>query len=174
LVDSPVSVAPVAAIYVHSKCMIVDDTFVSIGSANLNRRGFFHDGELNSFAIPARLQAAVDNPARRLRAQLWAEQLGLPPSMGPTLLHDPVAGFDLFFRPHFAGNRFTPFAATNIRPLVPVEVSIDPTAIATFSTILQFLLALGGGAVQLFHERLWNLLSDPTTALDPNPQAGPV
>ena len=32
-------------IYVHAKCMMIDDLFVSIGSANLNRRGFFHDGE---------------------------------------------------------------------------------------------------------------------------------
>ena len=64
-------------IYVHAKVMMVDDMFVSIGSANTNRRGFFHDGELNVFAIPEALRAAPENPARALRTQLWAEQLGL-------------------------------------------------------------------------------------------------
>ncbi|MEO7273228.1 MAG: phosphatidylserine/phosphatidylglycerophosphate/cardiolipin synthase family protein, partial [Vicinamibacterales bacterium] len=65
-------------IYVHAKCMMIDDLFVSIGSANLNRRGFFHDGELNVFAIPEELRAAPDNPARAARTALMAQQLGLP------------------------------------------------------------------------------------------------
>ena len=48
-------------IYVHAKCMMIDDLFVSIGSANLNRRGFFHDGELNVFAIPEELRPLIGN-----------------------------------------------------------------------------------------------------------------
>ena len=38
---APVTHARLGSIYVHSKIMVVDDLFVSIGSANLNRRGFF-------------------------------------------------------------------------------------------------------------------------------------
>ena len=36
--NAPVTHARLGAIYVHSKCMMVDDIFVSIGSANLNER----------------------------------------------------------------------------------------------------------------------------------------
>ena len=79
---APVTLSQLKGVFVHSKMMIVDDTFGSIGSANYNRRGFFHDGELNVFAIPEQLRRADENPARALRVALWAEHLGLPPAMG--------------------------------------------------------------------------------------------
>jgi hypothetical protein len=66
--------------------MIVDDVFLSIGSANMNRRGHFHDGEINAMALPPHMKRDPDNPARGLRCQLWGEQyLGLTPEMGASL-----------------------------------------------------------------------------------------
>lgn len=61
-------------IYVHSKIMIVDDVFATIGSANANGRGFFVDSEVNiAWASPSAVRA--------FRLQLWAELLGRPPDL---------------------------------------------------------------------------------------------
>lgn len=56
-------------IYVHTKLMIVDDVFATLGSANANPRSFQLDTELN---------VAWHDPAsvRGLRNQLWREMLG--------------------------------------------------------------------------------------------------
>ena len=40
----------------HAKVMIVDDTFLFAGSSNINRRGLYHDGEMDSFTIPQHLR----------------------------------------------------------------------------------------------------------------------
>jgi phosphatidylserine/phosphatidylglycerophosphate/cardiolipin synthase-like enzyme len=59
-------------IYVHAKVGIVDDSWVSVGSGNLNRRGLATDTEMN-------VQAVDGEVARLLRVKLWAEHLGMPP-----------------------------------------------------------------------------------------------
>ena len=58
-------------IYVHAKVAIVDDEWLTVGSANLNARGLGTDSEIN---------AVVRDPdvARNLRVDLWAEHLALP------------------------------------------------------------------------------------------------
>ena len=86
---APVTLAQETGIYVHTKAMIVDDVFVGVGSCNANRRGFFHDGEITAFAVPEQLKAAPENPAPALRCALWAEHLGIPPSMGPRAARRP-------------------------------------------------------------------------------------
>ena len=58
------TVIDLAGIYVHSKMMIVDDVFVSIGSANINRRGLYHDGEINVFSVPAAAEGRARQPGR--------------------------------------------------------------------------------------------------------------
>ena len=63
-VGAPVTMSRLTGIFVHAKMMVIDDVFVSIGSANLNRRGFFYDGEINVFAVPQHLAASPENPAR--------------------------------------------------------------------------------------------------------------
>lgn len=35
------------AVYVHSKLMIIDDVFLAVGSANVNRRSHTNDAELH-------------------------------------------------------------------------------------------------------------------------------
>jgi phosphatidylserine/phosphatidylglycerophosphate/cardiolipin synthase-like enzyme len=58
-------------IYVHAKVAIIDDQWLTIGSANLNDRGFFTDSEINAVIADA-------DTARNLRIDLWAEHLALP------------------------------------------------------------------------------------------------
>jgi hypothetical protein len=152
-------------IYVHSKTMIVDDAFLSTGSTNINRRGFFYDGEANVFTIPEQLRAAPDNPARALRRALWAEHLGLPDAMGRALLSDPIAAFDLFRRPAFAGNRFRPFSAIDVGAYLSI-----PTTDGALGQLLRIALL---NYVNELVPVIWNDSSDPTTALDPQPIPGP-
>jgi len=58
-------------IYLHAKVAVVDDEWLSVGSANLNRRGLATDSEMN-------VQSIAPTVARALRIRLWAEHLGLP------------------------------------------------------------------------------------------------
>lgn len=168
---SPVTAAHPLGIYVHAKIMMVDDVFVGIGSMNLNRRGFYHDGEMVASAVPAALAAAPDNPARTLRTALWAEHLGIAPAMGQALLGDPIAAFELFRRSRYQGSRFTPFreflvphADTHLPKMLEGIVG-EPAYIA--------LEALLQGFLQANRTKLWNAIADPTTAVDPNPEPGP-
>ena len=56
-------------IYVHAKIAIVDDTWLTIGSANLNEHSLFNDTEVNVVTHDSGL-------ARDVRLRLWAEHLG--------------------------------------------------------------------------------------------------
>lgn len=162
---APVTHSRPGAIYVHSKIMIVDDVFVSIGSANLNRRGFFHDGEINAFAIPERLAAAADNPARALRLQLWAQNLGLPPAMGAALFGDTIGDTDFLLRSPWLGNRFTPVDAVDLKG----QLALVNQEIADGGDMMLFFLKLAGLlTVEADSELLLNAVSDPTSFVDPN------
>jgi phosphatidylserine/phosphatidylglycerophosphate/cardiolipin synthase-like enzyme len=61
-------------IYVHAKVAIIDDEWIMIGSANLNRRGLATDTEIA-------VQAVDPQIARSLRVDLWSEHLGLDPAV---------------------------------------------------------------------------------------------
>ncbi|GAA1595496.1 phospholipase D-like domain-containing protein [Kribbella hippodromi] len=69
-------------IYVHAKVCIVDDTWMTCGSDNFNRRSWTSDSELT---------CAIDSPelARSLRSQLWSEHL----CTDKTDEADPITGF---------------------------------------------------------------------------------
>jgi phosphatidylserine/phosphatidylglycerophosphate/cardiolipin synthase-like enzyme len=162
---APVTHARLASIYVHSKMMVVDDLFVSIGSANLNRRGFFYDGEINAFAVPQRLAAAKDNPARALRCALWAQHLGITPEMGQALFGDAVASADFLLRSTWLGNRFTPLEAFDLKG----QFALIDNELATGTDAIVFALKLAGLAVvesETF--RFFNTISDPVSFVDPN------
>jgi phosphatidylserine/phosphatidylglycerophosphate/cardiolipin synthase-like enzyme len=60
-------------LYVHAKIGIVDDRWLTIGSANLNAHSFFNDTEVNVQVFDERL-------ARATRLRLWGEHLGLAES----------------------------------------------------------------------------------------------
>jgi len=59
------------AVYVHAKIGIVDDRWLTLGSANLNEHSLFNDTEVN---------LVIDDPAiaTATRHHLWAEHLELP------------------------------------------------------------------------------------------------
>jgi phosphatidylserine/phosphatidylglycerophosphate/cardiolipin synthase-like enzyme len=59
-------------LYVHAKVGIVDDRWLTIGSANLNAHSLFNDTEMN---------VCTDHPAlvRGTRMRLWAEHLEIDP-----------------------------------------------------------------------------------------------
>lgn len=76
-------------VYVHAKLGIVDDRWLTIGSANLNEHSLFNDTELN---------VVVHDPelARRTRLRLWSEHLELAPDALPD---DPVRTIDEHWKP---------------------------------------------------------------------------
>jgi len=90
-------------IYVHSKLMIIDDIFVSVGSANLNDRSMTCDSELavgiidNSTSIGSinGIEVTVCDYARKLRIDLWSHHLNIPAppenqNINEHILNDPL------------------------------------------------------------------------------------
>jgi phosphatidylserine/phosphatidylglycerophosphate/cardiolipin synthase-like enzyme len=59
------------AVYVHAKIGIVDDRWLTVGSANLNEHSLFNDTEVNLVVDDAAL-------ATTTRRRLWAEHLEIP------------------------------------------------------------------------------------------------
>jgi phosphatidylserine/phosphatidylglycerophosphate/cardiolipin synthase-like enzyme len=58
-------------LYVHAKIGIVDDAWLTVGSANLNEHSLFNDTEMNVVSCDPRL-------ARDTRLALWSEHLERP------------------------------------------------------------------------------------------------
>lgn len=81
-------------IYVHCKCIIADDLWMSIGSSNLNHRSMNYDAELNAASIDARIRRGAHVTPRSVRVELLAEHLRLSPEQRP-LLEDPRDAFRL-------------------------------------------------------------------------------
>jgi len=73
-------------IYIHSKLLLVDDGFLTLGSANLNQRSMAVDSEIN---------IATDDPghARDLRTRIWMQQSGGTISGGSGTKAEIVAAF---------------------------------------------------------------------------------
>ena len=153
------TVIDLAGIYVHAKMMIVDDAFVSIGSANINRRGLYHDGEISLFSVPQQLKATPANPVAALRRRLWAEMLDLPLATAGPLLADPRAAARLFDRSFLQGNRFVDFDAH------PTHLMYDATGGDGVALIL-FRLALLDEFVIADHEKMFDAVVDPTSAVE--------
>jgi phosphatidylserine/phosphatidylglycerophosphate/cardiolipin synthase-like enzyme len=76
-------------IYVHAKVGIVDDAWLTVGSANLNEHSLFNDTEMNIVSHDASL-------ARQTRLRLWSEHLELPID---TLDRDPADVIDQVWKP---------------------------------------------------------------------------
>ena len=84
-------------LYVHAKVGIVDDRWLTVGSANLNSHSLLNDTEMNVVTDDAAL-------ARATRERLWAEHLELD--------HDEVAGADPI---ELIDRRWRPTAAEQLR-----------------------------------------------------------
>jgi phosphatidylserine/phosphatidylglycerophosphate/cardiolipin synthase-like enzyme len=65
------------SVYVHAKVGIVDDRWLTIGSANLNEHSLFNDSELNVVTHDEEL-------VRATRERLWREHLARDDVDGPT------------------------------------------------------------------------------------------
>ncbi len=78
------------AVYVHAKIGIVDDKFLTLGSANLNEHSLFNDTEVNVVTHHAEL-------ARATRLRLWSEHLER--SVDELAARDPTAIYDELWRP---------------------------------------------------------------------------
>ena len=76
-------------IYVHAKVAIVDDRWLTIGSANLNEHSLFNDSEVNVVVRDEQL-------ARDTRLRLWSEHLELPID---EIAGDPVEIVDRYWEP---------------------------------------------------------------------------
>ena len=97
-------------IYVHAKIGIVDDTWLTLGSANLNEHSLFNDTEMN---------IVTHHPAtaRETRRRLWAEHLELTLDQLPT---DPIETIDHYWKPisaeqHERRNRGQPLTHRLVR-----------------------------------------------------------
>jgi phosphatidylserine/phosphatidylglycerophosphate/cardiolipin synthase-like enzyme len=80
---------PQNPVYVHAKIGIVDDRWLTIGSANLNEHSLFNDTEVNLVVCDERV-------ARETRLRLWSEHLGLPLE---EVAGDPAEVIDRLWRP---------------------------------------------------------------------------
>jgi phosphatidylserine/phosphatidylglycerophosphate/cardiolipin synthase-like enzyme len=76
-------------LYVHAKVGIVDDRWLTVGSANVNAHSFFNDSEVNVVTCDEAL-------ARDTRVRLWAEHLEREPA---EVAGDPTAVVDDLWRP---------------------------------------------------------------------------
>jgi phosphatidylserine/phosphatidylglycerophosphate/cardiolipin synthase-like enzyme len=160
---TPVLAIQVPGIYVHAKVMVVDDVFLFAGSSNINRRGLYHDGEMNSFTIPQHLAGDASNPVRLLRTRLMAEHMGLSPEMGQALFADPISAIPYLTRRSWyqgAHRQSLDFFGS-----LPPDVSLG-----TSDTVGGWLLGTLIGALrEAAMADVWPLLADPTTSLDPSP-----
>lgn len=76
-------------VYIHAKVGIVDDTWMTIGSANLNEHSLFNDTEMNLVTHDAGL-------AQQTRLRLWAEHLQRPLN---EVAGDPIDVIDSVWKP---------------------------------------------------------------------------
>jgi phosphatidylserine/phosphatidylglycerophosphate/cardiolipin synthase-like enzyme len=76
-------------VYVHAKIGIVDDRWLTIGSANLNEHSLFNDTEMNVVTHDAAI-------AKATRLELWSEHLQRP---ADELDRDPAEVIDRIWRP---------------------------------------------------------------------------
>jgi phosphatidylserine/phosphatidylglycerophosphate/cardiolipin synthase-like enzyme len=77
-------------VYVHAKVGIVDDRWLTVGSANLNEHSLFNDTEVN---VVLRDEGVV----RATRLRLWSEHLERPEE---EVAGDPARVFDEVWHPH--------------------------------------------------------------------------
>jgi phosphatidylserine/phosphatidylglycerophosphate/cardiolipin synthase-like enzyme len=77
------------SVYVHAKAGIIDDEWLTVGSANLNEHSLFNDTEVNLVTDDAAL-------ARATRLRLWSEHLQRPLAEIDT---DPADVVDTLWRP---------------------------------------------------------------------------
>jgi hypothetical protein len=87
--------------------------------------------------------------------------------MGPALLQDPIAAFELFRRHFYGGNRFVPLSLFDLNDDADLQFSINS------NLLMNALVNIGMGWFTSVREKIYNSFSDPTTIDDPQPTPGP-
>ena len=108
-------------VYVHSKHLIVDDVWMSIGSANLNYRSTTYDFEINASMVGGLLDFGGSDLVRRQRIEIARQMLGLPAAYAP-LVADPEAMFAQLKALEAKGDQ----PAHGLHPLGPMCTKLDP------------------------------------------------
>ncbi len=128
------SEGPEKPTYIHSKVLIVDDRFLTVGSANVTNRSMGMDTELNLSWEAKPSDSELTRSIRRVRANLLAEHTGLRRlserrALGSTDMlvkylneHADTAGCRL--RRHTMESFLEDISL--IRDLMPGDLSIDP------------------------------------------------
>jgi phosphatidylserine/phosphatidylglycerophosphate/cardiolipin synthase-like enzyme len=124
------STEPARATYIHSKILIIDDRFLTVGSANLTNRSMGVDTELNISIETDDVGDALSSSIARARESLIAEHLGLSdahPAVGlVTTLNDQA-------RRHAGRLRLHPSPTENeltaLEVIDPQELPFDPAAV---------------------------------------------
>lgn len=120
---------PARATYIHSKIMIVDDRFLTIGSANLTNRSTCVDTELNLSVETDNPDDAVGQSIARARQSLIDEHLGASDTLDATSL---VASLDDLARRRRGRLRLHPSPTENERTALevidPQQLPFDPAA----------------------------------------------
>jgi phosphatidylserine/phosphatidylglycerophosphate/cardiolipin synthase-like enzyme len=164
---TPVTAVNFTGIYIHAKCMMIDDLFASIGSANMNRRGYHSDSETNVFFVPEPLRFTPSNPIAALRKELWAEVLNIPVEMGKNLLEDPIGASRLFDRDGNTGNRFIPYRAvsTMVKSVMNKlgDMNITTDSFDSLQTLKNSLSALALFTEGFDYDDLFFYISDPSS-----------
>ena len=114
---------------VHSKVMIIDDTLMTVGSANLNNRSMVLDTECN-VTLDANGDARVREAIGRWRNQLLAEHLDVAQSdVAGALACEPRLNAAIGTLAHPRGRTlrpFTPVVTADLDALVPLNAWLDP------------------------------------------------
>jgi phospholipase D1/2 len=122
---------PARATYIHSKIMIVDDRFLTVGSANLTNRSTCVDTELNLSVETDDAGDALGQSITRARQSLIAEHLGVSCAKA----HDAtglVATLDKLAMRHEGRLRLHPSPTEEERSMLnvvdPQQLPFDPAA----------------------------------------------
>jgi len=108
-------------IYLHSKHMIVDDVWMTLGSSNINYRGMSYDWEFDASIIGRRLYKGGSDTVRNQRIEICRLLLGLPKAYS-TLLQDTYAVFRMLKA--IEGQDSTP--TYRLHPLPPMVEKLNP------------------------------------------------
>lgn len=130
--ETETGVEPERATYVHSKLLIVDDRFLSVGSANWTNRSTSVDTELNASVETQDPDDALATSIRRARQSLIAEHLGITSSES-----DEISGLvrELDRLAHAREGRLRPHPSPTekerevLEVIDPQQLPFDPSAL---------------------------------------------
>ncbi len=138
---------PEKATYIHSKVLMVDDRFLSVGSANLTNRSMGMDTELNLSWETAPSGSELARSIRRVRGNLLAEHTGLR-KLSERRALGAIEGLVGYLNNHAdkLGCRLRRHTMESfledlswIKDLMPEDLSIDPERPIIEESILEFI-----------------------------------